>query len=294
MNGTPAAVLVLACLIGGASTGAASQETVERGYPVDADMALKLWVPAGSVRLRAWDLDSLHVRGTVDGGSLFLGGARDSWKLMVEGEGDEMAPAELDIRLPRGAQVSVKTITATIVAGGVTGWFNSVSGDVILDGTARRLEAETLDGDIAIDGRSPWLSVRTGSGTIKVEGLFRDVRASSVSGAISILNKLVDRGRFESVSGDIRYRGHFAAGSAVEFDSHSGTITLVLPENVSGRFRFTTITGAIDNAFSADRPAPRPEGVGEDLEFTAGEATTGIVVRSFKGTIRLRRMDWGE
>jgi hypothetical protein len=291
MTRTPAAVLVLASLIVGGSTVGTAQGTIERGHAVDDDMALKIWVPAGSVRLRAWDLDSLHVRGAVDGGSLLLGGARGSWKLMVEGDGEEMAPAELDIRLPRGAQVSVKTITATIVASDVTGWFNSVRGDVILNGTARRLEAETLDGDIAINGGSPWLSVRTGSGTIKVEGLFRDVRASSVSGGISILNKLVDRGRFESVSGDIRYRGHFATESAMEFDSHSGTITLVLPENVAGRFRFTTITGPIENTFSADRPTPRPEGVGEDLEFTAGEAATGVVVRSFKGTIRLRRME---
>ena len=290
MTRPPMALLVLASLITGESTKLASQEPVERGYPVAADMRLKLWLPAGSVRLRAWDLDSLHVRGAVDGGSLFLGGARGAWKLMVEGDSDLMAPAELDIRLPRGAQVSVKTVTATIVASDVSGWFNSVSGDVILDGATRRLEAETLDGDIAINGSSPWLSARTGSGTIKVEGFFRDVRASSVSGGISILNKLVDRGRFESVSGDIRYRGHFAPESALEFDSHSGTVTLVLPENVAARFRFTTIIGSIENTFSADRPTPRPEGVGEDLEFTAGNAATGVVVRSFKGTIRLRRM----
>ncbi len=291
MSGTPAAVLVLTSLILGGSIVGTAQDTVDRGHAVDADMALKLWLPSGSVRLRAWDLDSLHVRGPVSGGSLFLGGARGSWKLMVEGDGEEMAAAELDIRLPRGAQVAVKTITATIVASDVTGWFNSVSGDVILDGAARRLEAETLDGDIAVKGKSPWLSARTGSGTIKVEGLFHDVRASSVSGGISILNKLVDRGRFESVSGDIRYRGNFATGSALEFDSHAGTITLVLPQNVAGRFRLTTITGTIENDFSADRPTPRPEGVGEDLEFTAGEAATGVVVRTFKGTIRLRRME---
>jgi len=291
MTRTPAALVALVFLLVGTSSVAVGQESIERGYPVDAGMRLKLWVPAGSVRLRAWDLDSLHIRGTVDGGELFLGGARGAWKLMVESGGDDMVPAELDIRLPRGAQVSVKTVTATIVASDVSGWFNSVSGDVILDGTTRHLEAETLDGDIAIDGRSPRLSARTGSGTIKVEGLFQDVRASSVSGGISILNKLVDRGRFESVSGDIRYRGHFAPESAVEFDSHAGTITLVMPDNVAGHFRFTTITGTIENTFSDDRPTPRPEGVGEDLEFTVGGAATGVVIRSFKGTIRLRPME---
>ena len=202
-----------------------------------------------------------------------------------------MAQAEIDIRLPRGAQVSVKTVTATIVATDVTGWFNSVGGDVIVKGTARRMEAETLGGDIAIEGRAPWLSARTGNGTIKIEGLFGDVRASSVSGGISVLNKLVDRGRFESITGDIRYRGHFAPEGILDFDSHGGTITLVLPTAVTGRFALTTITGTIDNQFSGERPVDRAEGVGQDLELHRGSSGPRVTVRSFKGTIRLRSME---
>lgn len=287
---TRSLVWLTIALIAG-TTAAGGQETVDRGHAVDGDARLKIWVPAGSVRLRAWEYDSLHISGTVEEGTMFLGGARGSWKLLVEGEADQMAPAELDIRVPAGAQVSVKTVTANIIATDVTGWYNSVSGDVVLGGTARRLEAETLDGDIAVNGRAPWLGVRTGSGTIVVEGMFRDVRASSVSGGVSILNKLVDRGRFESVTGDIRYRGNFAPESDIEFDTHGGTVTLVLPEHVNGAFRLTTITGTIDNGYSDAKPTPRLEGVGEDLEFTSGRPGSRILVRSFKGTIRLRAFE---
>jgi len=272
------------------ATPANGQETIDRGATVSNDVRLKIWVPAGSVRLSAWDHDSLHVRGTVMGGTIYQGGARGAWKLNVESASEDMPTAEIDIRLPKGAQVSVKTVTASIISSDVTGWFNSVSGDVVLRGNSRRLEAETLDGDIAVEGRVPWLGARTGSGTIKIEGLFQDVRASSVSGGISILNKMVNRGRFESVTGDIRYRGHFAENAEIEFDSHGGTITLVLPSEVEGTFRLTTITGTIDNQFSSLAPVPRPEGVGQDLEFTAGASATRVVVRSFKGAIRLREM----
>jgi len=283
--------LLLAALLSGiVAPSAIAQETVDRGARVADDVRLKIWVPAGNVRLSAWEHDSLHVRGTVTGGRFFQGGARGSWKLNVESASDDMAPAELDIRLPKGAQVSVKTVTATIIATGVTGWFNSVSGDVILKGNARRLEAETLDGDIAVEGRVPWLSARSGSGTIKIEGLFQDVRVSSVSGGISIFNKMVDRGRFESVTGDIRYRGHFADNAEIDFDTHAGTVTLVLPSEVDGRFKFTSITGTIDNQFSSRPSVPRLEGVGEDLEFTTGAGTAHVVVSSFKGLIRLREM----
>ncbi len=281
----------LACLVLLHPGAASGQQAVDRGMAVDADARLKIWVPAGSVRLTGWDHDSLHVRGVVDGGTLFLGGSRGAWKITIEGSGTDMAQAEIDIHLPRGAQVAVKTVTGMIIATDVTGWFNSVSGDVIVQGRARRLEAETLDGDVSVQGQIPWLSARTGSGTIKIEGRFQDVRASSVSGAISVLNKLVDRGRFESITGDIRYRGHFAPHGDLNFDSHGGTITLVLPSGVAGRFLLTTITGTIDNEFSDDRPVDRAEGVGQDLELHRGSDGPRVTVRSFKGTIRLRSMD---
>lgn len=266
------------------------QQTIERGAAVAGDARLKLWVPAGSVRLTGWDHDSLHVRGVVEGGTLFLGGSRGSWKLMIEGSDANMARAEIDVRLPRGAQVAVKTVTATIVATDMTGWFNSVSGDVIVTGQGRRLEAETLDGDVSVDGQFPWLSARTGSGTIKLEGRFQDVRASTVSGAIAVLNKLVDRGRFESITGDIRYRGHFAPQGELTFDSHGGAITLVLPSDVDGQFVLSTITGIIDNQYSDDDPIDRAEGAGQDLEWSRGSDGPRVTVRSFKGAIRLRPM----
>jgi len=76
-----------------ASGAASAQQTVDRGVRVSPDVRLKIWVPAGSVRLTAWDHDSLHVRGTVTGGTIYQGGARGAWKLNVESATDSMAPA---------------------------------------------------------------------------------------------------------------------------------------------------------------------------------------------------------
>lgn len=206
---------------------------------------------------------------------------------MVEGESGEMASAELEVMIPEGAQVSVKTVTANIVSRGATGWFNSVSGDIVITGAARRMEAETLDGDISVSGEAPWLSARTGSGGIKIEGRFGHVRASSVGGNISVLNKLAERGRFESVTGNISYTGAFATGSHLEFDTHGGAVTLVLPQRTNARFDLTSITGTIDNTFTSHTPNQRPEGTGQVLEFQVGSADATVSVRSFKGIIRL-------
>ncbi|NNG15915.1 MAG: hypothetical protein HKM89_05480 [Gemmatimonadales bacterium] len=287
----PSLVLVLAGVSFLPPPGHA-QERIDRGQAVASDARFKIWAPAGSVRMEAWDRDSLHIAGTVEHGKLYSGGGRDAMKVMVEDlAGTNLSPtAHLVIQVPRGAQVSVKTVTAPIEATAVTGWFNSISGDIRLGGTARRLEAETLDGSITLQAEATWVRVRTGSGAITLEGRYRDLRTSSVSGPIRVLNKEVERGRIESVTGDIHYAGRFMPEGAVDFDTHSGTVTLELPNNVAGHLSLTSIGGSIENNLTADQPAPAVEGAGEELVLRLGGGGAAITVRSFKGTIRLVRM----
>jgi hypothetical protein len=269
-----------------------AQERIDRGHAAAQDIRLKVWAPAGSVRLEAWERDSIQIRGTVEQGRLFAGGGHDAMKVAVENpDGASLTPvSHLVIRVPRGAQVSVKTVTGAIEATDVTGWFNSVSGSIQLRGTARRLEAESLDGDITLQAEAPWVRVRTGSGTLTIEGRYRDLLASSVSGPIRVVNKEVERGRLESVTGDIHYFGRFRAGGSVDFDSHSGTITLELPAEFVGRLDLTSVSGSIDNQLTADRPSKPATGAGQKLNLALGAGGTSITARSFKGTIRLVRM----
>jgi len=285
-------VTVAGIAFGGVPTLTSAQQRVDRGLAAAHDVRLKVWAPAGSVSLEAWDRDSLHIRGTVEQGRLFAGGGRDAMKVAVEDPtGATLSPvSDLVIRVPRGAQVSVKTVTGAIEAVDVTGWFNSVSGSIRLRGTAQRLEAESLDGDITLQAEAPWVRVRTGSGALTIEGRYRDLLASSVSGPIHVVNKEVERGRLESVTGDIHYFGRFRAGGSVDFDSHSGTITLELPAEMAGRLDLTSVSGSIDNQLTADRPSKTATGAGQKLDLTRGTGGVTITVRSFKGTIRLVRM----
>ena len=78
MNTLGIAVGWLGCLVLLHPGAVAGQQAIDRGAVVASDVRLKIWVPAGSVRLTGWDHDSLHVRGLVDGGTLFLGGSRDA------------------------------------------------------------------------------------------------------------------------------------------------------------------------------------------------------------------------
>ena len=88
------------------------QQSVQRGWTAAANVALRIWLPAGSVTVECWDRDSIDVRGTVAGKSLFFGGiAADgsSGKFGVEPQrrDDPRLPsAELRVMVPRRARIA--------------------------------------------------------------------------------------------------------------------------------------------------------------------------------------------
>src|SRR4051812_39247952 len=84
---------------------------------VTASVGLKIWVPDGDLRMVAWDRDSLLVRGHVDRRDNFVfSGDSIGMKLFVEhpGTSGSGGKSAIVIYFPRGAQVSVKTVTTRL------------------------------------------------------------------------------------------------------------------------------------------------------------------------------------
>jgi len=271
-------------------TATGSAQDVDRGRRVPGDLRLKVWLQAGTVSLTGWDRDSLHVRGSVgQGAEFFMGGAGDAYKLVVDAA-EGLPVSHLEIFLPRGSQVSVKSVAANVEARNVSGWFSSVAGDITLRGEARRLEAETLEGNLVVDAQAPWLRARTGGGALELIGRYQDVVAATVSGPMVIRNKMVSRGRFESVTGDISYSGAFDDDAQVEFDSHEGDITISIPSGGALALTAQTVSGEIANQLTGSESTNDVEGPGSQLELVMGEPGNRVVVRTFRGTIVLRPM----
>ena len=249
------------------------------------DAALKIWVPSGRIRLVAWDRDSLVIRGmTVRPNRFFLAGDRRSVKFGVDGP-DDGAASELVAWVPRRAMLSVKTVGASIDGSNVSGWFYTVSGAIHLAGTATSLEVESMTGSLDLDAGTPWLRARTGRGHLLVRGAPESVDASTISGTLDVIAGAIVRGQLGSVSGDIHYAGAPPNGAIVELSSHSGTVELLLPRDVSADFTLSTVVGSIDNQLGVAR---RTSGDPRSLRVTLGRGGAQLSVRTFRGTIRLR------
>jgi len=263
------------------------------------DVGVKIFVPTGSVRLIAWDRDSIVVRGRVGAGAHFFfarGETNASYKLGVETRRADASqgPSDLVIDVPRRAELSVKTVDATITGESVGGWFYTVSGAIRLSGDAEHVEAESIRGDVDLDVTSMLVKARTGRGHMTVRGSPEDVDASTISGPLDVESPAIRRGRFSSVTGNLRYAANPAPGSIFDFSDHAGSVDLFLPSSASSRLDLSTVTGFIQGGGPLRRDDPnslrqfRPSSAGgQTLTVRLGAGEAHMIVRTFKGAIRL-------
>lgn len=277
-----------------------AQQATEQGRAVRGDAAIRIYNPAGVVRVMGWDRDSVAARvasasDEATGGRFFLGGSDRLVKLGIEkppGSGGERpVPARtLEVRVPRGAHLWVNTESAAMEVSGITGpvELGSAGGSIALSGSPTDVRAETIDGSITLDVSSPHVLAKSASGTITLRGASREVDVATISGAIVAGADRVQRGRLSAVSGAVGFRGGLAPGGALEIETHSGTVTVHLPADVSADFDLTAIEGRIDNALTAARPGAGAGKRGQHLRFTTGRGGATVTITTFKGRIELR------
>lgn len=287
-----ASVAALALMFGVAGATARAQGAgdgpVLAARAVRPTASFKIWVERGALRLVAWDRDSILIRGRVSRPDVFfVGGDADGMKFGVENrEADGGAGlSRLTAYIPRRSTVSVKSVSASIDANGVGGWFYTVSGGMRLSGRASSIEAESMNGSLDLDVTTPWLRARTGNGHLLLRGAPEDVDVSTISGTLDVVATSVLRGLFGSVSGDVRYVGSPAPGGIIEFSNHNGAVELLVPRSASGVFALTSVVGPIENGIAAARPiASSPH----SMRLSLGRGGSQVTVRTFRGAIRLR------
>jgi len=114
-----------------AAVAQSREQRLDRRMAVDQDVSIRIHNMAGSVRIEAWDRDTLAITGTISDAAtnrFFIGGSRRAAKMGIEGPLElDQAPAHLFIRVPARAKVWVKSATANIVMSGLEGGIDAFS-----------------------------------------------------------------------------------------------------------------------------------------------------------------------
>ena len=273
-----------------AAAPVAGQRPVHERRAATPDGAIRIHNLSGSVRVIGWDRDTIAVQGTApsQGEPFALHVSGGNAKLGIWPGSGEAQPAQLEVRVPRGSRVWIKTESADVVVSAVTGSVDvsSVSGRIDVRGAPGEVFVESMAGPIELEVESRVLRARTAGADIILRGRVSDAQVLSVSGSVTVMNKQVERGRFESVDGRVRYHGGIARGSSVEFITHSGDIDIVLMRDVNARITVSSFQGSVESLLQGKLVQSGGKG-NRQYALTLGTGGADLVVRTFKGSVRL-------
>jgi DUF4097 and DUF4098 domain-containing protein YvlB len=267
-----------------------AQQKIDRRIAIAPDASIRITNMAGMTRITGWDVDSIAVIGAIPAGSsFFFGGKGRVSKMGVERKDETLAEpgSTLEVKVPRGARVWVKSGTANVEVTGLRGEFEctSVSGSIRVEGSLKLLIAESMEGNLNASGPMDVVRLKGGAGTITIRGARGDITATTVGGAIVAMDAAVVRAHLETVSGTIAYDGSVDPRGTLESVTHSGDVTLRLPPEIAAEFDLESFDGAIFVGLMG-KGAEKPLRA-KPVSFITGEGGSHIMVRSFKGEIRI-------
>ncbi len=294
------ALMATCVLLASTASPIAAQVTADTSFSLSRNAVVDITMRSGRLVVRGTDRGTAELRSDDQRFDLRASGvgvilaARDERGNNNRGGSRDR---RIELTVPSGVRLVISAGSADVdvqdIAGDVE--IHSLSGDVLLRAIGGRLIVETLSGDVRLGDGSGETRVTTMSGDITL----RDVRASAdvhtTSGDVVLSMLRADQVKVESISGDVRFDGDLTTTARLQFATHSGDVTMRLPEPMRGTMEVSTFNGEL----SSDQPLTLA--AGSTLSRGSGERTrqrfelggggnAHISITTFNGDIRLGRL----
>lgn len=259
----------------------------------------------GDVTVTAWDRNRIEVTGDLGNGARPLvldgndsnidirvqGGSERNGKWFSWGNDNAMQPSRLNVRVPKGASVEVKVVSAPVSIDGLDGGkveVESVSGRVRANVRSPDVQMQTVSGTIDLAGRADKADLQTVSGDITAPNVGTKVDAQTVSGRMIVGGGPWTSANFSTVSGDTQITGGPSSNNGkITVDAMSGDVQVQLPTNVSTKLEATSFSGDIRTDWG--NPSRDEDGPGKQLKVTIGKGDGMVHLESFSGDVRVRK-----
>jgi DUF4097 and DUF4098 domain-containing protein YvlB len=276
------ATLALAALI----LAPVQQDTT---IPVSRGTRLEMNNRSGQIVVRTWNRNAVQVsadlsnrdRLQIDDGGGVLRVRNQPWR------GDDNADFRLTV--PAWMELDLQTVDGDITVQGSEARVDlrSVEGNVSVQGGRDFISIHSVEGEITVAGAQGRVEANTVDGGVGLTDIKGDVSVSAVDGDITLDGISSAQVEATTVDGDILYRGNIAANGRYRFDSHSGDVTLEVPDPLNATLSISTF----DGDFQSDWPIvlTGTHGMKKRFSFTLGDGSARIDIQSFDGDMRLRK-----
>jgi hypothetical protein len=239
---------------------------IERTTAADAQAVVSLCLTQGDVLVRGWD--KTEVRARADGAGnvrLLTPNAQPAPRVEVlvsedeedePGSGDCGSADQVELMVPRGATVNVRTQNGHVDVSDVSdARVEALSGDVDVRRIAKAVLVSCLSGDVSVSDVSGPVRAVTVSGSVEARNARAlsagdGFEAKSTSGDVTIENVKHSQVISATVSGSLLYTGALARGGAYDFKTISGEVTMEIPADSSFTLHArVVVSGDIDTDF---------------------------------------------
>lgn len=268
---------------------AMAQTRTEREFDVDAGGHLDLHNIEGSIEIKTWDQNRVHLVATHDRDiSLEIDAGRRSITIHPDFHRNGHRAVDFKLSVPRKMDIEVHSVGGDIAIGETEGRVeaHSVRGRIDVKGGRGVIELHSVQGPVTVDGANGDIEVGSVNQTVTVTNASGDIEVTVVNGKIELLDVDSDWVEASSVNGSISYRGSVKSNGRYEFSSHNGGIRLDLPANAGARVEATTFQGSLETSFPVTISEVRE---GKEFEFTLGSGGARIEMHTFNGSMEIRR-----
>ena len=286
---------LMACIVALLVSGVALAETKTFEKQVDADArgVVEITNTAGRVEVSGWDKPQVSVRGELGEGvervDVTSESGRTLIKVLLPGHSSGDGEANLHVRIPKGSELRLSTVTADANVSGVLGVqrVTVVSGSVLTEIAGADVELKSVSGDVKVrgHGQSARLYISSVSGDVQLEHGAGDLEISSVSGSLGVSLDSAHSVRARTTSGDLRFEGKLTRDASFEATSVSGDLKVRAPAEGGYSYDLSSFSGDIENCFGAKNEKSGP--VGHSLSGTLGAGAGHVRLKTMSGDIGL-------
>lgn len=213
-------------------------------------------------------------------GSIRINGARDDVNATVSSG---------DIKLEKiGGRAIVRSNSGWVVVNDVGGdvQATSMTDDVTVSKVRGRAFVNAISGNIILREIAEGIKATAVSGSVTVSDSSGRIEVFSTSDSI-VLNNLDSREIIaKTTSGNVQFTGKIREGGSYDFESFNGEVVLVLSPESNFYLSAQTHSGSLNTEFPLE--LSRNTG-GNFLTGTVGKGGADIRVKSFNGSVRIRK-----
>lgn len=266
-----------------------AQNNLDTTFAVRGTTRLSVNNMSGRISVQSWNRQSIRLQAEYDRAQVEASISANRLAVRsVTRRGDN--EVDYTITVPVGTPVELTGISSDVdvsqVCGEVT--VNVVSGDVSVACAEGEITIQSVSGDVSLsDVRSGNVEAGSTSGDVELHNIKAPISARSVSGEIMIEGVDSPDISAETVSGEVTYSGRIFDNGRYRFEAHSGDVTV----RATNAFNATVSVSTFSGDFEPDFPITITPGrqSSREWEFSVGTGSARMSLRSFSGTIYLRR-----